>query len=390
MADQPSDVPQAPEAAPPAPPPRFDGAIDQLANGRLTGWAVDGSGAPCIVLIRIDGIDTATAESNAPRPDLQAKQISQGLGGWYADLGPLMAPGEHEIAVLLPDGTPLRGSPVRGSATARLLAAEVPEGAPLSYVGAIDSPNADVISGWSIGSDFKAASVVVQVDDGAPVTVNADHDRPDLIAQLLTKSGGGWSIDIRPHLKPGRNSVRITFPDGTDLPGSPIERVVAGAEPAPQPAPAPVTTQVPPPAPQAAPVAPPAPKPEPVQVAPTAPAPPAPEPVQAAPAPVPAPVEKPTPVRASEGAFSRGDKRAADSNVTPFPAKPAGKPAMPSLNELDELSLDDISLAIAAGMINVAPPEAPEPVPEPEPLVEARRQAAARRPGFFARLLGRG
>ena len=79
------------------------------------------------------------------------------------------------------------------------------------------------------------------------------------------------------------------------------------------------------------------------------------------------------------------------ASVAPLPGGSIGKNGMPSLSELDELSLDDLSLAIAAGMINVAPSSKHEPVPAPvmETTKDQQREDAARK-GFFSRLLRRG
>jgi hypothetical protein len=371
MADNLSDAPLAPSGAAPeaasaeAPAkPNFVGTIDKVAYGRLSGWAVNMQGEPCAVSIRLNGFDIATVTSDQERADLAAKRYSRGLGGWYVDLGAKLTDGKNVIEARFADGTMLAHSPFDYEPQAvKEDFAPAPSTGPITYHGAIDSPQANVIGGWSISSDFHAASVVIQVNDREPVTIQAITDRHDLIQQQLLRSGGGWSYDVGPLLVQGFNLISVRYPDGRHLPGSPIERQ-NGENP-------------------------------PGFVKPTRP----PEPVTAAtkpaqPAPVTAPPPPPT-VQAVMSPFARkpvvADAPAAASNVTPFPERLTPRNGMPSLSELDELSLDDLTLAIAAGMINVGPAVTHEPVPDPEPTAaEIRHAELASRPGFFARLFGRG
>lgn len=342
MADERAGIAPATD---PTLPEHYLGVVDRLAQGRLSGWAVTGKGQPCVVTIRIDDIPVATVISNQPRPDLVAKKLSNGLGGWICDLGEALAADGSQIELLFPDGVHLTGSPIVCDEGARepIVLAPIDPAAPLTYVGAIDTPDEDMIGGWAIGSDFRAASVVIQVNDHPPVTVAAEHDRADLIAQQLTRSGGGWVFDVAALLVFGANRISITFPDGLDLPGSPIERNVAHPS-----APGPADM------PESRPGTPGFRKP--------------------APGPDPSLAATPPP-----------------SNVTPFPSRANGPASMPSLAELDEISLDDLSLAVATGMITIEARPAPEPVPPPVPLAVARERSSARHePGILARLLRQG
>jgi hypothetical protein len=399
-------------STPPPPATGYVGAIDRLSQAQLSGWAVTMDGDPCVVTVRINGADVATAKSDGSRQDLAAKQQSRGLGGWHVDLTGLLASGESRIEALLPDGSPLRGSPlVHDDETGdRIAVAPIDDAAARTYVGAIDTPDQDVIGGWSIGSDFRAAAVVVQVNDGTPVTVPANIDRPDLIAQQLTQSGGGWAFDVSSLLVPGVNRINITYPDGIHVPGSPIARTVAGATPVVEEQPAAVEAPVAEAAPAAEELPLTAPAPAPVAtetpVVEEAPAAPVPAPEEVKPAPVvakevkAAPAPKPMPpaprqtaeeaVRPFRKSLTTPEPEPAASNVTPFPGRSEGRPGMPSLAELDELSLDDLSYAVANGKISVVPPPVPEPVPDPVAEAEAAGLLAPpQRRGFFARLLGR-
>jgi hypothetical protein len=363
------------------------GTVDRLSQGKLSGWAVTMAGDPCAVTIRINDVAVATVKSEQPRPDLNAKQQSRGLGGWSVDLTPSFSFGENRIEVIFVDGSHLRGSPFTHDPHGADAIAVTPVNTdgPKSYVGAIDTPNSDVIGGWSISSDFKAAAVIIQVNDQLPVTVAALADRPDLIAQELTSAGGGWHFEVGTRLVPGLNRINVTYPDGIHLPGSPIARQIGDSnvpaykiEPPRPPAPAPVAKPAPAPAPAPGP----------------APAAAAPKPVQPAPPPAARAPAAPNPLArmAVPPVPAKPEARSANpSNVTPFPGQ-AGRNGMPSLAELDELSLDDLSLAIAAGMINVTPSSVHEPVPDPvvSTAKEEQHGEDGRRKGLLTRLLRRG
>jgi hypothetical protein len=385
--------PAAPAPAAPPPPSGFVGTIDRLSQGRLSGWAVTMAGEPCAVTVKINDVAVATVKSDQPRPDLHTKQQSRGLGGWQVDIGPSLSIGENRVEVICVDGSHLRGSPFTHdphTADANALTPVATDG-PKNYVGAIDTPDADIIGGWSIGSDFKSAAVMVHINDRPPIMILADTDRPDLIAQELTRSGGGWRYDVAPLLGPGLNRIKITFPNGIHLPGSPIHRQVG-------PSTKPLFSPDPPPAPK------PAPTPAPAAVAPVAPAPkPAAPPQAARPAAAAPPPVRPAPAPVAPAANPLARMTTVPVVQHPVPAPPVAAPAnvpafsgrigkngMPSLSELDELSLDDLSLAIAAGMINVTPSSVHEPVPAPV-SAEAKdgEGDAAGRKGFLSRLLRR-
>jgi pyruvate/2-oxoglutarate dehydrogenase complex dihydrolipoamide acyltransferase (E2) component len=341
------------------------------------------AGEPCAVTIKINGVAVATVKSEEPRPDLHAKQQSRGLGGWQADIGQSFEYGENQVEVIFVDGSHLRGSPFTHDphgANADALAPVATEG-PKNYVCAIDTPDADTISGWSIGSDFKSAAVMIHVNDRPPIMILADTDRPDLIAQELTRSGGGWRYDVGPMLVPGLNRIKITFPNGTHLPGSPIHRQIGASA-------APVFSPDPPPAPKAAPK--PAPVAAPAAAAPRpAAVPPPARPSQRPVAPAANPLARMTTVPVPQHPVPAPPPGPA--KVAPFAGSIGGKNGMPSLSELDELSLDDLSLAIAAGMINVTPSSKHEPVPDPV-MAQAKDEQFedSARKGFFSRLLRRG
>lgn len=296
------------KASAPVVPGGYLGAVDDGRQGRVSGWAITREGDACEVIALVNGRSFST-KSSLPRPDLATKGQSRGQGGWRIEIGEALQPGENRVDVHLPDGTPLAGSP-------RTVTGEAAPAA-TRYLGAIDTANAALLSGWALTASGDPCTLTVQIGDAASVLLVSDGTRADLAKKGMSAGAGGWHLFLDGHLAPGSNLITVTLPDGTPLPGSPlrIERPAANAAPTP-------TTE---------------PK---------------------------------------------------KGKVAEFPERP--RATMPSLVELDELSLDDIALAVASGRVRVEAPPAPPPVPPvalvaPEPEVAP----APSRLAWFARLLKR-
>ncbi|KQM21485.1 hypothetical protein ASE73_15665 [Sphingomonas sp. Leaf24] len=302
----------------PTPTIGYLGAVDDDRQGRLSGWAITRQGDPCVVTATVNG-RSFTAASDLPRPDLAAKGQSRGAGGWRIELADALEPGENRIDITLPDGTPLSGSPRMVAWTPAPAAAPAPR-----HLGAIDSANARLLSGWALTATGDACEVTITVGDGDPVTILSEGTRADLAAKGMSRGAGGWHLFLEDRLMPGANRVTIALPDGSAMPGSPLTIEGQAITPVANPAPAPVTAP-------------------------------------------------PTP--------------SASAVVTELP--PRQRPAMPSLAELDELSLDEIALAVASGRVRVDAPSPPEPVAPPVVAQPAPEAAPSPRRSWVARLLGR-
>lgn len=300
----------------PAPATGYLGAVDDDRQGRLSGWAITRQGDPCVVTATVNG-RSFTAASDLPRPDLAAKGQSRGAGGWRIDMAEALVAGENRIDIHLPDGTPLSGSPRMVTWTPA-----APAAGP-RHLGAIDSANARLLSGWALTATGDPCAVTIRVGDSDPVTLVSEGTRADLAAKGMSRGAGGWHLFLEGRLMPGANPVTITLPDGSAMAGSPLTiegPAVADAAPADT-----------------------------------------------------ASARSPAPVGAT---------------VTELP--PRQRPAMPSLAELDELSLDDLALAIASGRVRVDAPPPPEPVAPPV-MADAEPEGAGvpQRRGWVAKLLGR-
>ena len=202
------------------PSPLYSGFIDGFDAANVNGWAVTRAGDPCEVTLLVNGMHFATVRAEHPRPDLAAQGLSGGLGGWRADLRPVIVPGDNRVEVRLPDGTFLHGSPFVIVGGEKASAGPAP-----AFRGEIDVPIGTVIRGWAATGTGDECEVLVRVNDGDPIALRADRDRPDLLAQGLSKGKGGWRHDVAALLVRGTNTIRVTFPDGRDLPNSPFERV---------------------------------------------------------------------------------------------------------------------------------------------------------------------
>ena|GEM_PF-6929072 len=111
----------------------------------------------------------------------------------------------------------------------------------MHYVGAIDEPGQNRISGWAVSQFGDVCLVTAIVNDQQRFTARSDGPRPDLAAKQQSRGAGGFRIDVASALVPGANRIDITLPDGSHLPGSPIHRdlpVDWVAPPAPRIAPA--------------------------------------------------------------------------------------------------------------------------------------------------------
>jgi len=285
---------------------RFRGAIDNSQPPILSGWAVGEQAGPTTIAVTINDGEAIALVADEARPDLGT---ADGTGGWSLRVDERLSPGENVIHLRFPDGQDLPGSPITIGAT---------EAAAIRYIGAIDVGQPPMLTGWSVSSSRDGAPVTVTINDDAPITIAAEGPRGDL-AQNLSKGRGGWGIVVTDLLKPGANTIHLRFPDGSDLPGSPLSIRTPGGEPEPAAAAAP--------------------------------------PVVAEPAPEPA----------------------------PEPNKPL------SLAELDEFSIDDLVDVVASGIFDFGQPDPAEQdetkeeaaAPEPEPVAPPRKY------GVFSRLLGR-
>ncbi|MEI9927220.1 MAG: hypothetical protein WDN44_05275 [Sphingomonas sp.] len=227
------------------------------------------------------------------------------------------------------------GKDLPGSPTTRFV--ETPAETPHSYRGYVERREA-MVSGWAVTEDGLPCRLVAEVNGRRVAETVSDHPRPDLARSQLSRGEGGFIFDLGEFLADDANAIDILLPGGEHVRGSPFHF--------------PPEDEVPKNVPFAA----------------------------------TEPLQPEMPEIESDAA----------SNVTAIaPRANDKKPEMPSLTELDELSLDDLSLAVAAGFITVSPPrpiaEAPEEpeqaAPPPQPQPEPEPQAAKR--SLFDRLFRR-
>lgn len=218
------------------PPPAFAGHFDGLNGTVVHGWAVDESGQPCDVRLVVNGVELR-ARSDQPRADLAGQGLSQGQGGWSADVGQRLREGDNRIEAYFANGREIAGSPFRASIALAALNAR-----PIEYRGAIDFGDSPMLIGWAVAQDGVGVPVTVEIEGQAPFQILTTFVRDDLVASGISNgSGAGWMIDVTDMLRAGTNIVRFRFPDGKELPGSPrrLEGPASAPAAAPPPAPAP-------------------------------------------------------------------------------------------------------------------------------------------------------
>jgi len=289
-----------------------------------------------------------------------------------------------------------------------------PSPAQAGWLGAVDDDRGGRLSGWAITREGDPCEVVARVN-GREFRAVSDGPRPDLAAKGQARGKGGWRIAVSGALVPGENRIEVELPDGTPLAGSP--RVVTWGEASAPPArhlgaidrangailsgwaltatgePCEVAIRIG--------------DGEPMTVVSDGTradlaakgmssggggwhlflgdrlAPGANRVAISFPDGTPLPG---SPLSVEGPPIAELTSRHVDKS-TPVPLQPT-RPAVPSLAELDELSLDDLALAVASGRVRVEAPPAPEPVPPIEDASPAPVAVPDRR-GWLARLTGR-
>jgi len=346
----------------------FRGFIESSTPDHLAGWAVDDAGAPCDLTLRVNERTTLTLSSELPRPDLVKVGRSLGQGGFKFSLEGMLDPGPNLLELFFPDGTEVPGSPVRFGARSDTQEEE-------KYDGYLESCEKGELKGWAVTGAGTPCRLSILVNKVEREAIFSEGPRPDLARGGRSLGLGGFSVNVEPHLIEPQNEIAVILPDGTPLRGSPVQIVrrdvrAQRTEAAGKPRTAKAESEAAQPA-----VVNPVPyldKDKAIG-----------ESVDFSPHPADPASAEPPPAVAPPSAVDVAD---ADP-----PEGRTGNTLMPSLTELDELSLDDLSLAVAGGLITVEAPPAPAPVEMEAPAPEApSAETASRKPsGWLARLLGR-
>lgn len=323
---------------------RYRGFIE-TAGAPVSGWAV-ADGEACELTLVVNNGKPFTFSSNGERPDLLRSGLSTGKGGFSIDLEPHLVLGENFVEIRFPDGAMVSGSPFT-----RTIATETGDEQP--YRGFVEGVEGDRVRGWAVTQDGRPCEVRADISDSIQLTTVSDRPRPDLLRNGISTGLGGFEFAI-PAIEGEANTVSIFYRDGTHLPGSPLAIPKTGKAEIASKSQARVAAPQPPETPRA------------------------------------------TPPRRKADAQEEGRSRSGHEGGRPpraayAPRKPVREPGMPSLAELDELSLDDLSLAVASGLVSVASPAQP---PTQEALVEAEvpqdapsfTQVSNETPPRFARL----
>jgi subtilisin family serine protease len=155
----------------------IQGAVTQLDNTTLSGWAFDGNlgSNPATVRITMDGQTVATLSANEPRTDLPT-QISSPNHGFTFDTSATPY-GKHAIKVYVVDDAGKLTLIGQGTLTVNT-----------APTGAVETATTKTLTGWTFDSNTpgKYTQVKVFLDGKAWITTNANLARTDLADECPT------------------------------------------------------------------------------------------------------------------------------------------------------------------------------------------------------------
>ena len=285
----------------------FQGYVE-ATNDVIAGWAVAQDGSGCAITMVVNDGTPTTIPCDLDRPDLVRLGKSTGKGGFRIDPDPHLHEGRNIIELRFPDGGAIPNSPV-----IRIIGADNPE----TYAGFVESRDPTRLSGWAVTGDGLPCVVIAEIDGETRAQTQSTLSRPDLARSALSRGQGGFMFDLSGYLD-GASRIAIRFANGQIIDGGVIE---LGTPPSPEPD----------------------------------------------------AIEDKARLEKESGASEGAGESPAGATVSPAKPEPLppvptdtpkekGEPSpavMPSLVELDELSLDDIAYAFAAGLVTVPPPEIP-------------------------------
>jgi hypothetical protein len=155
--------------------------LSAIAGGvRVTGWAADPDTAASIgVHLYVDGAFAAATTAGIARPDVAAVYGWAGAAHGY-DVSLATRGGSHTVCAYGINVGPT------GTANTELGCRTVTvDGSPLGTLDAVVAGVGRIdVSGWALDPDTSDATVTVQIDSGAPISVLTDVARPDVAAVL--------------------------------------------------------------------------------------------------------------------------------------------------------------------------------------------------------------
>jgi GT2 family glycosyltransferase len=205
------------------------GWIDRVENGRVEGWAVDGTGDPALLFVFIDGKPVGNCLCSFNRPDLSGINLPGAQAGFSYRLPRACLDGaQHQISMRFQGGEHLRHRQENGVVvTTVVFHGELP---PPVVHSCVDGLQRGAIRGWVVTEDHETgrkiggADVIVTHNGREIGRVRATNSRPDV--SHIVECDPNCGFEFTPPLR-YRNGASYTLafhiaPSRIELANSPL------------------------------------------------------------------------------------------------------------------------------------------------------------------------
>lgn len=209
---------------------QFHGHVDSIADGSVSGWAVDiaGGGQPTVLFVFIDGVAVANATCSFDREDLRNIGLPAERAGFrYRIPIAFLDDKPHQIAIRFGNGEPLNFADGAGGITNRGTFQMLP---PTLVQGHVDGLVGGSLRGWVLAEDHETGRQLGGLDvivwhGGAEIgRAKADRLRPDVAKALDCDPCCGFAFTPPPRFRTGDTFLFVfKTPDGSELANSPLE-----------------------------------------------------------------------------------------------------------------------------------------------------------------------
>lgn len=161
------------------------GCVETIADGVVTGWAIDTAIQPALLFVFIDGKPVANCACSFDRPDLDSANLPGRTAGFNYRIPPNFLDGNlHQIAIRFSNGEFLDFLTTNGSSSNNQGSFQMD--LPFVLQGWVDGLENGVVRGWMVIEDYETGrklgggDVVVIHDNREVDRVKADQCRPDV------------------------------------------------------------------------------------------------------------------------------------------------------------------------------------------------------------------
>lgn len=209
---------------------QFRGHVDAIAEGSVSGWAVDAAGRDQLIVlfVFIDGVAVGNATCSFDREDLKNIGLPAERAGFRYRIPVAFLDGKpHQIEIRFANGEPLNFSDGAGGITNRGRFQMLP---PTLVRGHVDGLVAGSLRGWVVAEDHETGRQLGGLDvivwhGGVEIgRTKADRLRPDVAKALDCDPCCGFMFTPPPRFRTGDTFLLVfKTPDGSELTNSPLE-----------------------------------------------------------------------------------------------------------------------------------------------------------------------